>query len=359
MVLTTHEYNRKGHCIGCGALARNASKRPDCKVLNHGQPDQVDVRYFSLGTDHTFFGKKGLCMDCNTEVDRDKCYEDIGCKRRGPRKVICDDHAKLPVKSTTPTTKKFHHFGSSNVCIYCGLMADNEFDKPLCPRTGNKAPAKAGVTKTYEACHVTHPVLKFGKLEIHGGSCNSPKVKGCDVYIGFDYGMHMTMASMPWKRGTKGYVEEIYYHVADMTAPKQPKEFKALVEWTLEQMKAGKKVHAGCIGGHGRTGTFFAALAATQTEVVVEDAIMFVRENYCKKAVECNEQITFLKKHFGVKTEAKASKSWSGATKGTKGSKKISKWADRWEDDSNDFDVIKPEPKTHNVWGRSLGEEDI
>jgi hypothetical protein len=261
--------------------------------------------------------------------------------------------------------ERYHHFGGSDTCIYCGLLAENEFKKPFCPRKGNEIGGTTkigGTPKKYEACHATHPVLKFGKLEIHGGSCSVPKIKGCDIYIGFDHGMQITTKSLPWKRGTKGHVEEVYYHVSDMHAPTQPKEFKALVEWTLEQMQAGKKVHAGCIGGHGRTGTFFAALAAMQNEVVVEDAIEFVREHYCKKAVECAEQITFLKKHFGVKTKAKASKSWGGPTKkgATKGAKKITKWADRWEGGSKDeFDVIKPEPRPHNVWGHTLGEEDI
>lgn len=316
MVLTTHEYNTEGRCVGCGALARNANKRPNCKVLG-GEPDQVDVSR----------------------------YERIEVKR--------------PSLLETPK-KKFHHFGASDTCIYCGILLGNEPSKPLCPRNNNAAPKsilpKNAPAKKYEPCHVTHPVLKFGDLKIHGGSCNSPKVKNCDVYIGFDGGMHMTVDSMPWKRGTKGHVEEVYYHVSDMTAPKHPKEFVALVEWTLEQMKAGKKVHAGCIGGHGRTGTFFAALAATQTEVPVEDAIQFVRDNYCAKAVECPEQITFLKKHFGVKTEVKGSKSWTG----TKATKKISTWADRWKDDDADFvAVVKPEKVSTNVWGRTLGEEDL
>jgi hypothetical protein len=357
MILTTHEYNRKGHCVGCGALARNGEKRPDCKVLNNGNPDQVDVRHYALKSDHTFFGKNGICVDCNVCAD-DADYDMVACKRRGHRAAEVHDSGEQALSLLETPKKKFHHFGSSDACIYCGLLLGNEPNKPLCPRKGNAVPAaKSAPAKKYEACHVTHPVLKFGKLEIHGGSCNSPKVKGCDVYIGFDSGMQMTMASMPWKRETKGHVEEVYYHVADMTAPRHPKEFKALVEWTLEQMKAGKKVHAGCIGGHGRTGTFFAALAATQTEVPVEDAIQFVRDNYCAKAVECDDQIKFLKKHFGVETKVKGSKSWTGSSKGSK--KKISSWASRWQDEDDDFDVIKPEHGPNNVWGRSLDEGDI
>lgn len=324
-VKTTHDFGSSvgTKCVACGLMLKNVAKKPTCKMLTNAKPYEIDPEAELAFREHRHPG-------------------DISLPAPKPK-------------------KKFHHFGSSDTCIYCGMYAANEFKKPHCPRKGNKVSSSTKPVKSYEPCHVTHPVLKFGELEIHGGSCCSPKVKGCDIYIGFDHGMQMTTASMPWKRGTKGHVEEVYYHVTDMTAPKQPKEFKALVEWTLEQMKAGKKIHAGCIGGHGRTGTFFAALAAMQNEVVVEDAVQFVRDNYCKKAVECTEQIKFLKKHFGVETKVKPSKSWGGTTGTTKGSKKVTKWADRWEDEKVDdqFDVIKPEPRPHNVWGRTLGEEDI
>ena len=55
-----------------------------------------------------------------------------------------------------------------------------------------------------------------------------------------------------------------------------------------------------CIGGHGRTGTFFAALVAHMMPEV-KDPIAYVRENYCNEAVETEEQIAFLIEHFGVR----------------------------------------------------------
>jgi hypothetical protein len=289
----------------------------------------------------------------------------------------------------------YHHFDAHGHCIYCSLKDINEFKKPNCKARGNVKPRaqtrSAGPLKTkrlpgetddhwtereyldtgmstatsgskWEPCHTKHPVLKFGSLEIYGGSCINPKVKKCDVYIGFDSGIKMTMASMPWKRGTQEHVEEIYFHIADMTAPKNPGEFKSLVDWTLKQMQDGKKVHAGCIGGHGRTGTFFAALAARQTEVVIEDCIAYVREHYCPKAVETKGQIDFLKKHFGVTTKETPSKSggWSSKPKPKKG-EKITKWEDRWEKGpiKEPYKVATPKPSAGNVWGRSLDEGDL
>jgi protein-tyrosine phosphatase len=68
-----------------------------------------------------------------------------------------------------------------------------------------------------------------------------------------------------------------------MSVPKSPKDFKALVAWTKTQLEEGKKVHCGCVGGHGRTGTFLAALCSEFGE---KDAVTYVRQNYCKNVVE-------------------------------------------------------------------------
>jgi protein-tyrosine phosphatase len=75
--------------------------------------------------------------------------------------------------------------------------------------------------------------------------------------------------------------------------------FKDLVAWVSQQLDAGRKVHAGCIAGHGRTGTFLAALVATRK--VSDDPIAYVRKHYCPCAVETTVQVKFLVKHFGCK----------------------------------------------------------
>lgn len=179
-------------------------------------------------------------------------------------------------------------------------------------------------------CFETHPALKIGEYEVFGGSCIDPIVKDADIYIGFDSGMRMTNASYPWNRKR----EEVLFYIADGTAPSQAEEFKKMIVWVSEQIVAGKKVHAGCIGGHGRTGTFLAALVTHMTGI--EDSITYVRENYCKKAVESSSQVEFLHKHYGIKKIA-ASKAhiydgggrsqknfWSDSSSGSKTSTKPS-----------------------------------
>lgn len=151
-------------------------------------------------------------------------------------------------------------------------------------------------TKSYGPhCYESHPPLKMpgSELVIYGGSCSHPMVKDADIYIGFDRSMNFTERCLPWKKGA-----EFLFHIPDMGIPAKVEEFQKLVAWTRKQLDAGLKVHCGCIGGHGRTGTFLAALVSTFGET---DAIAYVRKNYCKKAVESKEQVSFLVKHFGLK----------------------------------------------------------
>ncbi|MCO5157859.1 MAG: hypothetical protein M9945_14115 [Aquamicrobium sp.] len=172
---------------------------------------------------------------------------------------------------------------------------------------GGKSGGYAGNT---HRCYTKHPPLKLPgtDLVIYGGSCSDPVILDADVYIGFDHSMRWTERHYPWKKG-----EEVYFRIQDMGVPSKPEEFKKLVAWTRAQLEAGRKVHCGCIGGHGRTGTFLAALVSTYG---VDDAITYVRENYCQKAVESGGQINFLHEHFGVK---KVSGSKQGAGKPGKG----------------------------------------
>jgi len=154
--------------------------------------------------------------------------------------------------------------------------------------------------KKHVSCWTTHPVYKIGEYEITGGSCTS-SYPDVDVFIALDSSGKKGKRSYPWNDGV-----DIYFKIADMGVPKSLEDFKKLLSYTAKAMKAGKKVFVGCIGGHGRTGLFLAAL--TKVMIGDEDATTTVRENYCHKAVESTEQIKWLKKHFGIK-EVKGTKS--------------------------------------------------
>lgn len=159
---------------------------------------------------------------------------------------------------------------------------------------------------TYVKCYETHPALEIGGGTLIGGSCLSPVTANADVYIGFDYGMKV-LKTKPWL-GEKAPIQ-VHYEVTDMHAPKDAKDYIELVKWTVAQLEAGKIVHAGCIGGHGRTGMFFAAIYKLVTGE--EDAITKVRELYCEKAVESKAQVNFLHDHFGIKKAEPAKAEWT------------------------------------------------
>jgi protein-tyrosine phosphatase len=150
---------------------------------------------------------------------------------------------------------------------------------------------------TYKSCHESHPPLPIvdetGSYEVFGGSCIRPVINDMDLFIGFDHGMARTSRQFPWNHG-----EEFQFKIVDMQPPDNVQEFTKMLDYTIEAIRAGKKVFMGCIGGHGRTGTVFAALVTRMTGNA--DSIKYVRDNYCKKAVESTAQIEWLHKHFGV-----------------------------------------------------------
>jgi hypothetical protein len=159
---------------------------------------------------------------------------------------------------------------------------------------------------SYGRCYEKHPALQLPGTDfvIYGGSCSSPAVKDADVYIGFDHSMKLTARAWPWKKGA-----EFLFEIQDMGVPRHPEEFQKLVKWTKKQVDAGLKVHCGCIGGHGRTGMMLSALVSLYGE---KDAISYVRQHYCPKAVESSSQVSFLKEQFGIK-KVGGSKSYGGS----------------------------------------------
>lgn len=165
-------------------------------------------------------------------------------------------------------------------------------------------------------CYESHPEFKVGGLSFFGGSCITPKVKDAHVYIGFDRNMSLR-PYRPWLNEENP--QDVYFYIQDMSIPTDAEEFKKMAEWAIQQVKDGKKVHAGCIGGHGRTGMFLALV--TQLVDPSLNAIDYVRENYCHHAVETSQQEQFLQHNYGCKTPttvgkyAKTSAFWKDSNK--------------------------------------------
>jgi protein-tyrosine phosphatase len=137
-------------------------------------------------------------------------------------------------------------------------------------------------------CWEVHPPLTVGRGRvIYGGNCTLPCVKDADIYVGLDASFRKTSD------------KDIAFVIPDGGAPADVDAFKALVAWVSDQLDLGRKVHVGCIAGHGRTGIVLAALVAHRG--VSDDPIPFIRQRYCRAAVETRTQVDFLVAHFGFK----------------------------------------------------------
>lgn len=159
--------------------------------------------------------------------------------------------------------------------------------------------------KTAMHCYQSHPALPLGERFIYGGNADHPVVKDAQVYLSLQEHSRSGLATNPWDTKT---VVEAHYPIQDRGVPKNPKNFLRMIEWLAEQVMLDKKVHVGCIGGHGRTGLVLSALVAHME--VEKDAIRYVRENYCHKVVESKTQVDFLIKNFGVKTAKCTDTEW-------------------------------------------------
>lgn len=162
-------------------------------------------------------------------------------------------------------------------------------------------------------CHSQHPILNIGGGKILGASCLNPE-DGFDIYIGLDFSMTFQHSTYPWGEKDKPSVVEFLYKITDYTAPVDVVNFKCMIAWMAAELKKGKSIHVGCIGGHGRTGLVLAALVKFVDGT--KDAITWIRENYCDSAVESNEQINFLHKYYGIKKVVGTKAAWVGTTSG-------------------------------------------
>lgn len=71
---------------------------------------------------------------------------------------------------------------------------------------------------------------------------------------------------------------------------------REVVEDWYRRALAGQKVEVGCMGGHGRTGTFLAAVVMlADPNMTPEGAVAWVRKHYCHKAVEDASQKYWLR----------------------------------------------------------------
>lgn len=86
-----------------------------------------------------------------------------------------------------------------------------------------------------------------------------------------------------------------YWPVTDMSVLPESILTRAIQD-IVNCLEAGKKVGIFCLGGHGRTGYIAGCVLGY---LGVEDPIGYLRENYCKKAVETRSQAEEIGKFIG------------------------------------------------------------
>lgn len=151
---------------------------------------------------------------------------------------------------------------------------------------------------TGASCHESHPPLEIGGGVLLGGNCRThTRHQGVDLYVALDSGQQHPYFDESMKLDTLPRC--VYYPIQNLGVPNNAEKFHALIHIIVEALEQGQRVHVGCIGGHGRTGMVLAAVAAVLG--VSDDPIAWVRENYCKKAVENSAQEGFLVVNFNCK----------------------------------------------------------
>lgn len=84
----------------------------------------------------------------------------------------------------------------------------------------------------------------------------------------------------------------------DFGVPEDAGALRSSLLELLDRARAGDPVEIGCLGGHGRTGTALACLAVL-ADTPADEAVAWVRERYCDKAVETDAQAAFVES-FGA-----------------------------------------------------------
>lgn len=114
----------------------------------------------------------------------------------------------------------------------------------------------------------------------------------CAVYLASEWTRSTylwTNGRMPKRFRGEGVPEFLFIDWPDMSVV--PLDvLNSGVEWALHRMDRGLRLGTGCIGAHGRTGSFLAALLIKRYGLTAAQAITKVRKDHCKHAIETKKQ---------------------------------------------------------------------
>lgn len=102
------------------------------------------------------------------------------------------------------------------------------------------------------------------------------------------------------------YIKRNYGYLINWDDFEAPQGRHGIRFWTYivnELLKESNKITVSCTGAHGRTGTMLSIILHLLFPEIT-DPVMWLRNNYCKNAVETFKQIGYLKS-LGIKTKVK------------------------------------------------------
>ena len=136
----------------------------------------------------------------------------------------------------------------------------------------------------FKRCSHCDPV-QIGEYEVYLLSINVKIPEFLDVFIDLTGYRDFRQIPAKYQKYLKSdKTDVIIWKITDGTVDEE------LVDFVLSMMKDGLKVGFGCHGGHGRTGWLACRLYKEITGGSGDKAIRWIREVYCKEAVETELQ---------------------------------------------------------------------
>jgi Protein-tyrosine phosphatase len=162
-------------------------------------------------------------------------------------------------------------------CTDCGLYWDEDSELAKCRNDDHEH-------RVFEVHRHLSTVVLPGGATLRAASFDpsNPYTRDADP----DYGLYLDSRwRPPW--------DHSHIDWPDYGVPEKSDAVVEALRAVLERARSGQRIEVGCLGGHGRTGTALACLAVLSGHPA-EDAVTWVRSNYCTHAVETPEQEAFV-----------------------------------------------------------------
>ncbi len=144
--------------------------------------------------------------------------------------------------------------------------------------------------------------FRIGEYTVYASSSRDVRFTERGAYVPKDLAFHLApdawsrtrdVKAVPFSRGDHrvqktqdGQGRTVRYVWWDDMGTLEQDLLESLVDEAHAALERGDTVEVGCIGGHGRTGTFLAALLVKVERLDGDEAVKRVKDAYCSEAVE-------------------------------------------------------------------------